>query len=143
MAYIETETRGHVLIITLNRPEARNAFNRDMAEEMSSIIDAYEDDKELRAAIIQANGPTFSAGQDLKDALNGDMAVTKDRGGFGNSTEGHGSDPSYGIQHEDSYELSAGDVILVQSGDYAKVTNNSEHDQLTYMRIFDRGGWRE
>ena len=60
-----------------------------------------------------------------------------------NSTEGHGSDPSYGIQHEDSYELSAGDVILVQSGDYAKVTNNSEHDQLTYMRIFDRGGWRE
>ena len=28
-----------------------------------------------------------------------------------NSTEGHGSDPSYGIQHEDSYELSAGDVI--------------------------------
>jgi len=83
MAYIETETRGHVLIITLNRPEARNAFNRDMAEEMSSIIDAYEDDKELRAAIIQANGPTFSAGQDLKAALNGDMAVTKDRGGFG------------------------------------------------------------
>lgn len=83
MAYIETETRGHVLIITLNRPEARNAFNRDMAEEMNAIIDAYEDDKALRAAIIQANGPTFSAGQDLKAALNGEMAVTKTRGGFG------------------------------------------------------------
>ena len=83
MAYIETETRDHILVITLNRPEARNAFNRDMAEEMSAIIDAYEDDKELRAAIIQANGPTFSAGQDLKAALNGEMAVTKTRGGFG------------------------------------------------------------
>lgn len=60
-----------------------------------------------------------------------------------NSTEGHGSDPSYGIQHEDSYDLSSGDVVLVQSGDYAKVINDSEHDQLTYMRIFDRGGWRD
>ena len=60
-----------------------------------------------------------------------------------NSTEGHGSDPSYGIQHEDSYDLSSGDVVLVQSGDYAKVINESEHDQLTYMRIFDRGGWRD
>ena len=49
---------------------------------------------------------------------------------------------SYGIEHKDSYELSAGDVILVESGDYCKVVNDSEHDQLTYLRIFDRGGWR-
>jgi len=83
MAFIETETRDHVLIITLNRPEARNAFNRAMAEEMEAIMDQYEDNKDLRAAIIQANGPTFSAGQDLKAALKGEMAVTKTRGGFG------------------------------------------------------------
>ena len=83
MPFIETETKDHVLIITLNRPEARNAFNRAMAEEMEAIMDRYEDDKDLRAAIIQANGPTFSAGQDLKAALNGEMAVTKTRGGFG------------------------------------------------------------
>ena len=44
--------------------------------------------------------------------------------------------------HEDSYDLASGDVILVQSGDYVKVVNNSDHDQLTYLRIFDRGGWR-
>lgn len=83
MSYIETETKDHVLIITLNRPEARNAFNRAMAEEMEAIMDRYEDDKHLRAAIIQGNGPTFSAGQDLKAALNGEMAVGKKRGGFG------------------------------------------------------------
>ena len=59
-----------------------------------------------------------------------------------NSDEGHGSDPSYGVEHKDSYDLTAGDVVLVQSGDYCKVINLSEHDQLTYLRIFDRGGGR-
>ena len=60
-----------------------------------------------------------------------------------NSDEGHGSDPSYGVEHKDSYDLTAGDVVLVQSGDYCKVINLSEHDQLTYLRIFDRGCWRK
>ena len=59
-----------------------------------------------------------------------------------NSDEGHGSDPSYGVEHKDSYDLTAGDVVLVQSGDYCKVINLSEHDQLTYLRVFDRDGWR-
>ena len=57
--------------------------------------------------------------------------------------EGHGGDPSYGVEHQDSYDLVAGDVILVQSGDYVKVSNKSEHDQLAYLRIFDREGWRD
>ena len=35
------------------------------------------------------------------------------------------------------------DVILVESGDYCKVVNDSDHDQLTYLRVFDRGGWRQ
>ena len=60
-----------------------------------------------------------------------------------NSDEGHGSDPSYGVEHKDSYELTSGDVVLVEYGDYCKVINNSDHDQLTYLRIFDRGGWRQ
>jgi enoyl-CoA hydratase len=83
MSFIQTETRGHVLIVTLNRPEARNAFNRAMADEMEAIVDAYDADVSLRAAIIQANGPTFSAGQDLIAAAKGEMATTPGRGGFG------------------------------------------------------------
>ena len=59
-----------------------------------------------------------------------------------NSMEGHGTDPSQGIEHQDSFALTAGDVILVQSGDFVKVINESEHDQLTYLRVFDRDGWR-
>ena len=74
--------------------------------------------------------------------------VTNGRGSmevveYMNSDEGHGSDPSYGVEHKDSYDLTAGYVVLVQSGDYCKVINLSEHDQLTYLRIFDRGGWRK
>ena len=60
-----------------------------------------------------------------------------------NSEEGHGGDPSYGVEHQDSYDLVAGDVILVQSGDYVKVSNKSDHDQLAYLRIFDHEGWRD
>ena len=60
-----------------------------------------------------------------------------------NSDEGHGSNPSFGIEHQDSYELSAGDVVLFESGDYCKVVNDSEHDQLTYLRICDRCGWMQ
>jgi|TARA_B110000438_G_scaffold83325_1_gene82999 hypothetical protein len=60
-----------------------------------------------------------------------------------NDEDGHGSNPSYGVQHKDSYALSSGDVILVESGDYCRVINDSDHDQLTYIRIFDREGWRQ
>ena len=59
-----------------------------------------------------------------------------------NSMDGHGTDPSQGIEHQDSYELAPGDVVLVQSGDFVKVANDSEHDQLSYLRVFDRAGWR-
>lgn len=83
MSYIKTETDGHVLIITLDREEARNAFNLPMAQEMEAIIDRYEAETDLRCAIIQANGPTFSAGQDLIAAAKGERSVTPGRGGFG------------------------------------------------------------
>lgn len=81
--FIQTETRGHILVIRLNRPQARNAFNRQMAYEFEAIIDAYEADPNLRVAVICAEGPTFSAGQDLIAAAKGEFAATKRRGGFG------------------------------------------------------------
>lgn len=81
--YIQSEVRGHVLVITLNRPDARNAFNKAMADEMEAIIDAYEADVNLRAAVIKAEGATFSAGQDLKEAATGGRAISTRRGGFG------------------------------------------------------------
>jgi enoyl-CoA hydratase len=83
MSYIQAENRGHILVITLNRPEARNAFNAEMAAEMESVIDRYEADPELRVAVLRAEGGTFCAGQDLKEAAQGKLALTAKRGAFG------------------------------------------------------------
>ena len=83
MSTIQTETRGHVLVITLNRPEARNAFNLEMAQRMEAAIDRYEADPELRVAVLRAEGSTFCAGQDLKEAAQGRLALTPGRGAFG------------------------------------------------------------
>ncbi len=73
----------HLFLITLDRPEARNAFNGEMARQMEAVIDEYDADERLWAAVIRANGPTFSAGQDLKSAQSGDYGATKKRGAFG------------------------------------------------------------
>ena len=59
-----------------------------------------------------------------------------------NSADGHGHDPAHGIMHKDEYALAAGDVVLAEEGDYVKVLNESDHDQLVYLRIFDKAGWR-
>jgi enoyl-CoA hydratase len=83
MSRIKTEARGHVLVITVNRPEARNAFNREMAHDMEAVIDRFEADANLRVAILAAAGTTFCAGQDLKEAATGELAFTARRGGFG------------------------------------------------------------
>ena len=53
MATIQTDIRDHVLVITLNRPEARNAFNKPMADAMQAIIDQYEADDGLRVAVLR------------------------------------------------------------------------------------------
>lgn len=73
----------HIFVITLDRPEARNAFNGAMAQQLEALIDRFDDDATLWVAIIKANGPTFSAGQDLKSARTGDFGASKKRGGFG------------------------------------------------------------
>ncbi|GAA1847682.1 crotonase/enoyl-CoA hydratase family protein [Microbacterium koreense] len=73
----------HVLLITINRPEKRNAFDGATARAFEKVIDAYESDDDLRVAIITGAGPTFSAGQDLAAAAVGDFGGTERRGGFG------------------------------------------------------------
>lgn len=82
------EARERVALITLNRPEARNAVNGDVAEAMEAAIDQMENDDNIWVGIIQANtegqaNPVFCAGADLK-AINsgaGGSLVTA-RGGF-------------------------------------------------------------
>ena len=74
---------GHTLIIRINRPEVRNAFDGSTARAMEAVIDDYDADPALRCAVITGSDIVFSAGQDLVAAARGDMAVTQRRGGFG------------------------------------------------------------
>lgn len=83
-ASIRTErVDEHVLLITIDRPESRNAFDGATAAAMEEAVDLFEADDDLRVAVLTGAGPTFSAGQDLKAAARGDFAQTQKRGGFG------------------------------------------------------------
>ncbi|PQM49075.1 Carnitinyl-CoA dehydratase [Mycobacterium talmoniae] len=73
----------HILVIRINRPQRRNAFDGATARAMEVVIDAYDDDDQLRCAVLTGSDSVFSAGQDLIAAAAGDMAVTERRGGFG------------------------------------------------------------
>ena len=80
---------GNVAIITLNRPEARNAVNGDVASAMEAAIDRLESDDGVWVGILLANTagqerPVFCAGADLKAINSGDAArLNTQRGGFG------------------------------------------------------------
>jgi enoyl-CoA hydratase/carnithine racemase len=82
------EATGRVAVITLNRPEARNAVNGDLANGLEAAIDRLEDDDELWVGILRANTegqerPVFSAGADLKEINAGRGAtLNTERGGF-------------------------------------------------------------
>ena len=80
---ILTERQGHILVITINRPQAKNAFNAVAAQEMGKAIDGFESDDSLFLAIVTGAGGTFSAGADLRAATQGESASTPERGGFG------------------------------------------------------------
>lgn len=60
------EKRGHVLIVTMNRPEARNALSGEMMAIMRDAWDQVDNDPEIRVAILTGAGGAFCAGADLK-----------------------------------------------------------------------------
>ncbi len=81
---LDIELHNHVAILRINRPEARNAINGDVAEAMEAGIDQLEADDNLWLGVVAGAGPVFCAGADLKEvaAGNGGRLGTK-RGGFG------------------------------------------------------------
>ena len=61
-----TETRGRVLLITLNRPEAMNAVNTDLAQGLISAVEQLDTDDGLTAGVLTGSGRGFCSGMDLK-----------------------------------------------------------------------------
>ncbi len=65
MSVVLYETRGRVAIITLNRPEQRNAQNPPLLEELDQAFDRAANDDEVRVIVLNAEGKHFSAGHDI------------------------------------------------------------------------------
>ena len=61
-----TEIREDIIIATLNRPEALNALNDDLMDELSKVVDQYEENTNLKCLILTGSEKAFAAGADIK-----------------------------------------------------------------------------
>jgi enoyl-CoA hydratase/carnithine racemase len=66
MSHIRSERRDAVGIITLDRPEKRNALSPELMEELAAAVEAFDSDNELRCIVIAGNDDVFAAGADIK-----------------------------------------------------------------------------
>lgn len=74
MTYVVTEDRDAVRVITMNRPQARNALNSALIEELFAAMTDADADAEIRAIVLTGTDPAFCAGVDLKEAQQLGMA---------------------------------------------------------------------
>jgi enoyl-CoA hydratase len=72
------EQEGHILTVTLNRPEAKNAFSPEMLLGLYRAWRLLDEDDDLYCAILTANGDTFCAGMDLKAGAEGSHKTTEE-----------------------------------------------------------------
>ncbi len=105
-----TEVRGNVLIVTLNRPEAKNAANKALAEGVAAAMDRLDSDNDLRVGIITGAGGTFCSGMDLKGFLAGETPQIPGKG-FAGLTEAPPAKPL--IAAVDGYALAGGFEIAL------------------------------
>lgn len=71
---VDIERHGRVLNLTLNRPDKRNALNREMCEAIVSACENCQTDPAIGAIYLRANGPVFCAGMDLIEAASPEAA---------------------------------------------------------------------
>jgi enoyl-CoA hydratase len=67
-ANFKVETDNHIAWLTLNRPENRNAMGVAFFEEIAKLFDGFDQDPNVRVVVLKAEGKSFSAGTDLKEA---------------------------------------------------------------------------
>ena len=77
------ERRGSTALLTLNRPDARNAISPEVSQTMAGLLDDIEADPALRVVVLTGSGEVFSAGADLKVVAQGrGMEIARGKGGF-------------------------------------------------------------
>ncbi|MFE3290344.1 crotonase/enoyl-CoA hydratase family protein [Rhodococcus sp. NPDC059234] len=74
------ERNGRILIITINRPEARNAINSAVSNGLAAAVDELDDDADLSLAVLTGAGGNFCAGMDLKAFVAGENVIAPGKG---------------------------------------------------------------
>jgi enoyl-CoA hydratase len=105
-----TEVVAGVLVVTINRPESRNAINTDTAVAIGAAMDRLDTDKSLVSGILTGAGGTFCAGMDLKAFLAGEKPSIPGRG-FAGIVEQPPAKPV--IAAVDGYALAGGFEIAL------------------------------
>jgi enoyl-CoA hydratase len=83
---VRIEREDGLLVVTLDRPQVRNAMNAAMSVAVAAAMDLLDSDDGLAVGILTGAGGTFCSGMDLKAFLRGEVPAVKDRG-FGGLTQ--------------------------------------------------------
>ena len=139
---ITTETRGHLLLIGLNRPAKMNAFDADMLRGLSEAFGALENDPALRCGVVFAHGDHFTAGLDLANVAPLIMEGKLELGGAGIDPWGvHGrarTKPTVIAVHGRCLTLG---IELCLAQDVCIAASNTRFAQIEIQRgIFPFGG---
>ncbi|MEE9415496.1 MAG: crotonase/enoyl-CoA hydratase family protein [Acidimicrobiales bacterium] len=123
MTTIGYESTDHIATITIDRPDARNAVNADVATGIEEALDNFENDPDTWVAILTGAGPVFCAGADLKAIAAGQAAsIATKRGGFAGFVARERSKPV--IAAVNGHALAGGCEILLAC-DLAVVADNA------------------
>ena len=111
-----------IMTVTLNRPEAKNAANKALAEGVAAAMDELDSNDDIRVAILTGAGGTFCSGMDLKAFVSGETPTVEGRG-FGGLTEQPPAKPL--IAAVEGYAL-AGGLELMISCDLIVAADNAK-----------------
>ncbi|WP_370032165.1 crotonase/enoyl-CoA hydratase family protein [Qipengyuania mesophila] len=105
-----TSEEGGILVVTINRPEAKNAMTKAAAEGIAAAMDRLDSDDSLRVGILTGAGGTFCSGMDLKGFLRGESPSIEGRG-FGGIVQKPPEKPL--IAAVEGYALAGGLELMI------------------------------